>query len=41
MASFESVLHKTSSQVRTARARLAERSNLDPADRAKAAAPGA
>ena len=41
MASFESVLHKTSSQVRTARSRLAERSNLDPADRAKAAAPGA
>jgi cell division septum initiation protein DivIVA len=33
MASFESVLHKTSSQVRTARARLAERSNLDPARR--------
>lgn len=30
MASFESVLHKTSSQVRTARGRLAERSNLDP-----------
>lgn len=30
MAGFESVLHKTSSQVRTARARLAERSNLDP-----------
>jgi F0F1-type ATP synthase membrane subunit b/b' len=30
MASFESVLHKTSSQVRTARARLAERSDLDP-----------
>jgi len=29
MASFESVLHKTSSQVRTARARLAERSALD------------
>jgi F0F1-type ATP synthase membrane subunit b/b' len=29
MASFESVLHKTSSQVRTARARLAERSGLD------------
>lgn len=29
MASFESVLHKTTSQVRTARARLAERSNLD------------
>ncbi len=35
MASFESVLHKTSSQVKTARARLAERSNLDPSDRAK------
>jgi F0F1-type ATP synthase membrane subunit b/b' len=32
MASFESVLHKTSSQVRTARARLADRSGLD-ADR--------
>lgn len=29
MASFESVLHKTSSQVKTARARLAERSGLD------------
>ena len=29
MASFESVLHKTVSQVRTARARLAERSGLD------------
>jgi F0F1-type ATP synthase membrane subunit b/b' len=29
MASFESVLHKTASQVRTARARLAERSGLD------------
>ncbi len=28
MASFESVLHKTSSQVRTARSRLAERSGL-------------
>ena len=40
MASFESVLHKTSSQVKTARARLAERSNLDPADRAKAASSG-
>ena len=40
MASFESVLHKTSSQVRTARARLAERSDLDPADRAKASASG-
>lgn len=36
MAGFESVLHKTSSQVRTARARLAERSNLDPGERAKA-----
>ena len=35
MASFESVLHKTSSQVRTARARLADRSGLD-ADRATA-----
>jgi len=33
MAGFESVLHKTSSQVKTARARLAERSNLDPAER--------
>ena len=31
MAAFESVLHKTSTQVRTARARLAERSGLDPA----------
>lgn len=31
MASFESVLHKTTSQVRTARARLAERSKLDHA----------
>lgn len=29
MASFESVLHKTSSQVRTARERLAERSGLN------------
>ena len=29
MASFESVLHKTASQVKTARARLAERSGLD------------
>jgi F0F1-type ATP synthase membrane subunit b/b' len=29
MASFESVLHKTSSQVRTARSRLAHRSSLD------------
>jgi hypothetical protein len=38
MASFESVLHKTASQVKTARARLAERSDLDPADRAKASA---
>lgn len=41
MASFESVLHKTSSQVKTARSRLAERSNLDPAERARAAVPGA
>jgi hypothetical protein len=32
MASFESVLHKTVSQVRTARARLSERSGLDGAD---------
>lgn len=31
MASFESVLHKTSSQVKTARARLSERSKLDTA----------
>ena len=30
MASFESVLHKTASQVKTARGRLAERSGLDP-----------
>ena len=29
MASFESVLHKTASQVKTARLRLAERSGLD------------
>ena len=29
MAGFESVLHKTDSQVRTARSRLAERSKLD------------
>ena len=35
MASFESVLHKTVSQVRTARARLAERSGLDGADTMK------
>jgi hypothetical protein len=40
MAGFESVLHKTSSQVRTARARLADRSNLDPAERAKASTVG-
>jgi len=38
MASFESVLHKTSSQVKTARARLADRSNLDPADRGRTGA---
>lgn len=30
MAGFESVLHKTLSQVKTARAKLAERSDLDP-----------
>ena len=36
MASFESVLHKTSSQVKTARARLAERSGLDAGDRGRA-----
>jgi hypothetical protein len=29
MAGFESVLHKTASQVKTARLRLAERSDLD------------
>ena len=33
MASFESVLHKTASQVKTARARLAERSGLDGSGR--------
>ena len=32
MASFESVLHKTASQVRTARSRLAERSGLSSGD---------
>jgi len=32
MASFESVLHKTASQVRTARSRLAERSGLNSGD---------
>ena len=37
MASFESVLHKTASQVKTARARLAERSDLDHADGTPAA----
>src|SRR5215208_1291083 len=31
MAGFESVLHKTASQVKTARSRLAERSGLDGA----------
>jgi chromosome segregation ATPase len=41
MASFESVLHKTSSQVRTARGRLAERSNLDPSRQTSTSAPGA
>ena len=29
MAAFESVLHKTASQVKTARLRLADRSGLD------------
>jgi hypothetical protein len=29
MAGFESVLHKTASQVKTARSRLAQRSGLD------------
>jgi regulator of protease activity HflC (stomatin/prohibitin superfamily) len=32
MAGFESVLHKTASQVKTARSRLAERSGLDGAE---------
>lgn len=32
MATFESVLHKTASQVKTARGRLAERSELDPVE---------
>lgn len=32
MASFESVLHKTASQVHTARLRLSERSSLDRTD---------
>lgn len=41
MAGFESVLHKTSSQVKTARARLAERSNLDPARTPPSTTPGA
>ena len=35
MASIESVLHKTVSQVRTARARLSERSGLDAGDTMK------
>ena len=34
MAGFESVLHKTASQVKTARIRLAERSGLDGCDSA-------
>jgi F0F1-type ATP synthase membrane subunit b/b' len=40
MASFESVLHKTASQVKTARIRLAERSGLDgtTSDRAESPA---
>ena len=36
MASFESVLHKTSSQVRTARLRLSQRSALDSSGESKA-----
>lgn len=39
MASFESVLHKTASQVKTARTRLAERSELDPRDEQHAPMP--
>jgi regulator of protease activity HflC (stomatin/prohibitin superfamily) len=39
MASFESVLHKTASQVKTARFRLAERSELNGADPGKGADP--
>jgi regulator of protease activity HflC (stomatin/prohibitin superfamily) len=36
MAGFESVLHKTASQVKTARIRLAERSGLDGFDHGRA-----
>lgn len=39
MASFESVLHKTTSQVKTARHRLAERSKLDETPDAEDALP--
>jgi cell division septum initiation protein DivIVA len=39
MAGFESVLHKTASQVKMARARLAERSGLDGFDRGPVGAP--
>jgi regulator of protease activity HflC (stomatin/prohibitin superfamily) len=35
MAGFESVLHKTASQVKTARSRLAERSGLDGSETAQ------
>src|ERR687898_647615 len=35
MAGFESVLHKTASQVKTARSRLAERSGLDGSEPAQ------
>lgn len=41
MASFESVLHKTSSQVKTARSRLADRSQLDGATAPTSAPPSA
>jgi cell division septum initiation protein DivIVA len=39
MAGFESVLHKTASQVKTARTRLAERSGLDGFERGTVGAP--
>jgi regulator of protease activity HflC (stomatin/prohibitin superfamily) len=39
MAGFESVLHKTASQVKTARSRLAERSGLDGFDRGRVIQP--
>ncbi len=40
MASFESVLHKTASQVKTARVRLNERSGLDGTERARVPSDG-